>query len=139
MKLQNELADPTVSQGLSNFESVLHQVKMSRQTARYSIRRQISSGLWEDLCPEGTLEEVLVEKLAVNLWRQRRSLITKLAAKDCGTAAVYWLNVPEMDLRLRYASSLYRDVDRTLNQLERLQRMRTGQPVPPTITVEVSQ
>jgi hypothetical protein len=39
---------------------------------------------------------------------------------------------------LRYEASLSREVDRTLRQLERLQRMRLGQPVPPSIQLEVS-
>ncbi len=39
---------------------------------------------------------------------------------------------------LRYEASLERSIDRTLNQLERRQRMRLGQPVPPTLKVELS-
>ena len=39
---------------------------------------------------------------------------------------------------LRYEANLNREIDRTLRQLERLQRMRQGQPVPPSIQVEVS-
>ena len=39
---------------------------------------------------------------------------------------------------LRYETHLSREIDRTLNQLERLQRMRKGQPVPPTLNVNVS-
>lgn len=49
--------------------------------------------------------------------------------------------VPEasrLDRILRYSASLERDFDRTLNQLERLQRMRTGQAVPPPLNVNVS-
>jgi hypothetical protein len=120
--LQNELADPTVSQGLSSFESVLHQVKTSRQAARCSIRRQISSGLWEDRCPVGTLKEVLVEKLAVNLWRLRRLIIADSPPANWGADT---LGFPSVDrfLILRYESNLLRDIDRTLGQLERFQRI----------------
>ena len=39
---------------------------------------------------------------------------------------------------LRYEAHLSREFDRTLSQLERLQRMRKGQPVLPPIKVEVS-
>jgi hypothetical protein len=39
---------------------------------------------------------------------------------------------------LRYETHLSREIDRILNQLERLQRMRKGQPVPPTLNVKVS-
>ena len=49
--------------------------------------------------------------------------------------------VPEsarLDRILRYSASLERDFDRTLNQLERLQRMRKGQPAAPTLNVNIS-
>ncbi len=45
---------------------------------------------------------------------------------------------PEPDLLIRYEASLERNIDRTLSQLERLQRMRRGQAVPPPIEVNVS-
>ncbi len=45
---------------------------------------------------------------------------------------------PALDRLLRYEASLERAFDRTLNQLERLQRMRLGQPVPPPVKVELS-
>jgi hypothetical protein len=38
----------------------------------------------------------------------------------------------------RYEGSLERSFDRTLSQLERLQRIRLGQPVLPAIKVDVS-
>ncbi len=45
---------------------------------------------------------------------------------------------PALDRLLRYEASLERAFDRTLNQLERLQRMRLGQPVPPPVNVQLS-
>jgi hypothetical protein len=50
-------------------------------------------------------------------------------------------NVPDasqLDRLLRYEASLERGFDRTLSQLERIQRMRHGQPVPAPIKVNVS-
>jgi hypothetical protein len=47
------------------------------------------------------------------------------------------LNRTELDRLLRYEASLDRSFDRTLSQLERLQRMRLGQPVPVLPKVEV--
>jgi hypothetical protein len=50
-------------------------------------------------------------------------------------------NVPsasESDRFLRYEASLERSIDRTLSQLERLQQMRLGQPVPPKLEVQLS-
>ncbi len=54
---------------------------------------------------------------------------------------VFRHNVPDapgLDRLLRYEASLERNFDRTMSQLERLQRMRLGQPVPPPIKVSVS-
>lgn len=45
---------------------------------------------------------------------------------------------PQLDRLLRYETTLERAIDRTLNQLERFQRMRLGQPVPPPINLNVS-
>ncbi len=45
---------------------------------------------------------------------------------------------PRSDRLLRYEASLERSFDRTLSQLERLQRMRAGQPVLPELKVRVS-
>ncbi|HXP72216.1 MAG TPA: hypothetical protein VOA88_23290 [Candidatus Dormibacteraeota bacterium] len=45
---------------------------------------------------------------------------------------------PVMDRLIRYENHLSREFDRTLNQLERLQRIRRGQPVPPSLRVELS-
>jgi len=49
-------------------------------------------------------------------------------------------SIPELarlDRLLRYEASLERSFDRTLNQLERMQRLRRGQPVAPRIDVNV--
>lgn len=51
------------------------------------------------------------------------------------------LSIPmgmELDRLLRYRTYLERSFDRTLAQLERLQRLRAGQPVPPTLKVDVT-
>lgn len=45
---------------------------------------------------------------------------------------------PALDRLLRYESNLERIFDRTMNQLERLQRMRLGHPVSPSINLNVS-
>lgn len=43
----------------------------------------------------------------------------------------------ELDRLLRYAATIDRSIARTLAQLERLQRMRLGQPVPPAIKLDL--
>ncbi len=44
----------------------------------------------------------------------------------------------DSDRLLRYEANISRELDRTLNQLERAQRMRLGQPVFPAIKVDLS-
>ena len=43
-----------------------------------------------------------------------------------------------MDCLLRYEASLERSIERTLKQLERLQRMRLGLAVPSSVDVNIS-
>lgn len=45
---------------------------------------------------------------------------------------------PQLDRLLRYEATLERSIERTLNQLERTQRMRQGQPVPPPLNLNVT-
>lgn len=43
-----------------------------------------------------------------------------------------------LDLSVRYESTLERTFERALNQLERLQRIRKGQPVSPMLNLQIS-
>jgi hypothetical protein len=43
----------------------------------------------------------------------------------------------DLDRIIRYEAHLNREYDRILSQLERLQRIRLGQPTPPTIRLEI--
>jgi hypothetical protein len=45
---------------------------------------------------------------------------------------------PVVDKILRYETSLERQLYRAMNQLERLQRLRNGERVPPPLAVQVS-
>jgi hypothetical protein len=45
---------------------------------------------------------------------------------------------PGLDRLLRYETSLERAFDRTLTQVERIQRTRKGQPLPPQVDVKIS-
>ncbi len=42
-----------------------------------------------------------------------------------------------MDRVVRYEAHLSREFDRILNRLERVQRMRRGQPGPPTLNLNI--
>ena len=107
--------------------------------------------------PVGGFEEFLVEKLAVLALRmigvyradaKIAPLLFEVIRK--GLAGVHspdimeWVNRKDEivqltpELLLRYEGSLERQFDRTLTQLERAQRTRLGQPVPPPVKVELS-
>jgi hypothetical protein len=99
------------------------------------------SGLCEHFGPEGSLEGLLVEKLAVLIWRYRRLIYTEAVEMRAGTTP--WTfdlkSDPNVLDRLpRYEASIERSFDRTLTQLERVQRMRLGLPVAPPIKVDVA-
>lgn len=47
-------------------------------------------------------------------------------------------DAPQLDRLMRYETSLERSIERTLNQLERTQRMRLGQPVSPPINLNIT-
>lgn len=67
-----------------------------------------------------TTESIETERMKVEILRQR---------------------VPDsqgLDRLVRYETSLERGFDRTLSQLERAQRMRNGQPLPPQIDVKIT-
>lgn len=123
------------------------------------------NGLRTDLRPEGMLESILVEKLASLIWRQRRLLMAEGAEIRKGTEFFHVIDLvddfeakperaaekkklsaiarnvpdgPQLDRLLRYEASLERTFDRALSQLERLQRMRLGQSVPPSINLNVT-
>jgi hypothetical protein len=100
------------------------------------------AGLWEHFRPIEMLEEVLVEKLAVMIWRYRRLISAETAEIEAGEDSLGFLdsNVRSDVLGLfpRYEASIERGFDRTLTQLERVQRMRRGQPVAPPIKLDIS-
>jgi hypothetical protein len=116
--------------------------------------------LQEDLAPVGALEEILVEKIAICCWRQRRVLKCEagMAAYDLASKLRFnklfgvindpilertnrHLTLPlseKLDRLLRYETSVHRQLVYAINQLERLQRSRKGENVPAPVAVQVS-
>jgi hypothetical protein len=91
------------------------------------------TSLQQDLEPVGTLEEVLVEKIAQEYWR-------------LGVAAWHeWDEIGQsrpfastaMDRILRYQATINRQLYQAINQLERLQRLRKGENVPAPLNMQV--
>ena len=88
-------------------------------------------------CKNRVLSEIDVEIRRLRDYRQeqieKESERTKLE--------ILRRKVPEsvkLDRLIRYETSLERAFDRTLTQLERAQRMRKGQPLPPQVDVKIS-
>jgi hypothetical protein len=98
-------------------------------------------GFWDAVNPQGELEEHLVDRMATSAWRQRRLLVMEAERRPRTFAESLVPTdqsaVPSLELSLRYESSFERSFDRALSQLERLQRMRSGQPVLPELNVNL--
>jgi hypothetical protein len=93
------------------------------------------NGLRKDLQPHGTLEDTLVEMVAISTWRYRR--LIKAEAREETQRQIAPAEREDVDLRLRYKASILRSFERALNLLERYQRIRSGQSLPPTVRLEL--
>jgi hypothetical protein len=119
--------------------------------------QKLLSALRRDRAPEGKLEEILVEKIAICVWRQRRvlhceagivrrayvrdSLNFDRSTNNTRDQIKDHLSLPsgsDMDRIIRYEASNQRQLAYAINQLERLQRARRGEHVPPPVTLQVS-
>jgi hypothetical protein len=88
-------------------------------------------------CKRLVMQEIDEELSRLNALRKKQTAIADARTKSESLSR----SVPEnsaLDRLLRYETHLSRDFERTLAQLERLQRMRRGQPVPPQINVNLS-
>jgi hypothetical protein len=109
--------------------------------------------LRRDLAPVGTLEEMLVEKIAVSCWRQRRALRCEAGSVRRAFLQLHFetnlerasikdhLSLPldgDLHRLLRYETTIHRQLAYAINQLERLQRARKGEHVPAPVSVQVS-
>ena len=70
----------------------------------------------------GTLEEVLVEKIAQEYWRL--GVAAWYEAEDLERQNPF--KHPSIDRILRYQTTINRQLFQAMNQLERLQRLRKG-------------
>jgi hypothetical protein len=89
--------------------------------------------LREDWHPEGTLEEILLERIAMGYWR-----LHTVYAYEVDFARSPQEFFGSIDRTGRYATSINRQLTQDLNQLERLQRQRKGEFVPAPIALDVN-
>jgi hypothetical protein len=99
--------------------------------------RQRKGSLTPEQCKDRLVSEIDAEIQRLRGYRQEQ------AEKESERTKLEILRrkVPEsakLDRLLRYETSLERAFDRTLTQLERAQRIRKGQPLPPQLDVKIS-
>ncbi len=119
-------------------ENLYDHYKMWLETAGVSDVERLANGYASpEECVRNVLEEI--NKEIGRLKRYQKTLGTILAQRAKLDAVRRTLpEGPILDRLLRYEAHLERIFDRTLSQLERLQRMRLGQPVLPPIKVHLS-
>jgi hypothetical protein len=90
--------------------------------------------LQQDLEPVGTLEQVLVEKIAHEYWRI--GVAAFHVAQDLAESTPFKRTA--IDRIVRYQTTINRQLFQAMNQLERLQRLRKGENAPVPLTLQVS-
>jgi len=78
-------------------------------------------------------------ELSTVRWLQNRCAKREAAEEEARQAAAVLPSMEVLEKILRYETKLERQMYRAMSQLERLQRMRRGEDVPPPMTVEVSE
>ena len=127
---------------------------------------ELLGGLRRDLAPVGALEEMLIEKIAVCWWRQKRALrceaglVRRAFVPDSSrhlmeslsravalgpnpelAAIKDHLSLPvgaDLDRILRYETTVQHQLVHAINQLERLQRSGRGEHAPAPVNVQLS-
>jgi hypothetical protein len=94
---------------------------------------RLLSSLRRDLEPVGTLEEVLVEKVAQEYWRLGAAAWHEAQAFETERPFAK----PTIPVILRYQTTINRQLFQAMNELERLQRRRKGDNVPAPLNLQV--
>jgi hypothetical protein len=94
--------------------------------------REKDSSTSPEQCKKSFLEEVEAEIRRLELYRSVES-------ERIGLEGLrhYVPDSSQLDRLLRHGASVERSIDRTERQLERLQRMRLGHPMPPSLNVDI--
>lgn len=96
---------------------------------------RLLSSLRQDLEPVGTVEEVLVERIAQEYWRL--GVAARHEAEELGRPNPF--GKTSIDRILRYETMINRQLYQVINQLERLQRLRKGENASPPLNLQVLQ
>jgi hypothetical protein len=123
---------------ISSWNSVQHGLLSKKLATTASQDKEafarLLASLQQDLEPVGTLEEVLIEKIAHEYWRLgiAASYETSELVKEHSFMRL------SIDKVLRYQTTINRQLFQAINQLERLQRLRRGEEVLSPVSVQVS-
>jgi hypothetical protein len=100
----------------------------------------LRDGFIEDFQPEGIAELSLVEMMVNALWRHRRVWRAEQSENPVSLVSADHIshNPVGPDYLLRYAASTERTFYRAMAQLERLQKLRLGEPVAPPVSLTMS-
>ncbi len=130
---------PRTSEGKSRsrWNAVQHRLLAKRLLPRDESERttfdHLLVSLRSDWQPEGVLEEILLEKIAVGY--HKLNAVYGYEAEFARTPAEFFHSI---DRTGRYATSINRQLTQDLHQLERLQRQRKGEFVPAPISFDVN-
>jgi hypothetical protein len=118
--------------------TLLETYRIWSATAECSDEERAENGYGSiEQCKRSVLEEIEKEILRLNQFKKAKASIeSERAQLEALRKCVP--DDPQLNRLLRYETNLGRDFDRTLAQLERIQRVRKGQPVLPPIKVELS-
>ena len=101
--------------------------------------QKLREQLYLELAPVGPMEEVQVERIVTALWRIRRALKAEAGEIELSAEALKEEQRQAVLVKiLRFGATVERQLYRAMNQLERLQRWRNGEQVPPPLTMDVS-
>jgi hypothetical protein len=117
--------------------NLYHEYLVWLNTSRATEEERQRVGFTSEECKQNMLRAIATEIDRLTQYREKRESIDfeRLNVEILRQSVP---DFPGLDRLLRYASSLERAFDRTLTQLERVQRIRKGQPVLPPIKLDVS-
>jgi hypothetical protein len=125
-----------VKHGLRSSLVVVRGLQVRERTKDF---QKLREQLYLELAPAGPVEEVLVERIVTALWRIRRALMKEAGEIELSAEALKeeqrWAVLVKI---LRFETTVERQLYGAMNRLERLQRRRNGEQVPPPLTMDVS-
>jgi hypothetical protein len=128
-----EDSDPDTLEGTIK-DSHSHWLNLARSHASGGDQNELTS---PEQCKNNFLKDLKHETRRLKAYRSEQAL-TESRKMEVEALRGNVPDSPQLERSLRYETTLDRAFDRTLNQLERIQRARKGQPSSPTSNVNAS-